>query len=916
MFNRRKVGSIQSHTMGENKGISLKGRPSLRGPWSVASFGSPRIRIGTLVLLGFLVIYLIFFRGNSEASLSLAMDGVFYSYLQSQPTSKIIPRFNVNADTARGQGSKEPVLLDEWNLPPGTWTKEGLVSHVGDFPQYLKDSTVQLLKTKTTNIHCILPVRVLSQVLDRHDLLFFTNNKENEAFMKELPMPPSPKVLEHIDGFQVFSVMGIHKSHSFHRHGESWLGQIEGRRQWWFLPPDTNPPPSRVNACGYLTGEFDLPPGTTTIIQEPGTIVWFPHEWYHATCALDDWSVGLGAQKGRTIRQNFERLDPKTTMTTAEIQSTIRECLEDDSFADSLVSPASTQSAIPEKTKKGGDKQWQWFNGDLNAYYNSLEKDHNRDPNKISDYAIHRWLGQNRSTEQQYLLLNEAAMSFMDPSNAADPVHVLDGGCGLGSGLMWMEQQHPSWKLEGYTVSEDQYSFIEKLPKHNFKVHLQSYDDLDPNSKYDFIYSIEALIHSPNATRTIEIWASHLNPGGVMAILDDFVVHDQDKQTDDMQDFAKSWLANSLYTTTDLGKLGKLLGMEVVQNRDLVQEFDIIGLNYRNIKPEIHPFGGRVHQGWMGSKWRQRLTVEGKIKYNLLVMKKTTTTKAMVPEESVALDARRMTTTGEDTGDMDETCEATPIKKGGEKAAKYTYITPQLMSGRGNDGGEKIACISGWYCCNKGKEWWDHLNTKRTDNTAFLKLDHSLFGHYIESFTRHLNDHFANHPSGIGGRFLDIGGTGSTASGMTQVTSKFQHFAGPLEYWKLDSDPAAKGLERTLYCDIEDCPDAETCGFDITFSHTVLEHASRPWLAFDTVARITKRNGLTMHLVPFSYQYHATPDDNYRFSHKALISLLEDRGFEVLEVGYDICTKPENMKNRIDEHYETIWLTYVVGRKL
>ena len=72
-----------------------------------------------------------------------------------------------------------------------------------------------------------------------------------------------------------------------------------------------------------------------------------------------------------------------------------------------------------------------------------------------------------------------------------------------------------------------------------------------------------------------------------------------------------------------------------------------------------------------------------------------------------------------------------------------------------------------------------------------------------------------------------------------------------------------------------------------------------------------------MHLVPWSYQYHATPDDNYRFSHKALTTLLEDRGFEVLDVGYDICTQPEHMlKNRKDEHFEKIWLTYVVGRKL
>ena len=152
---------------------------------------------------------------------------------------------------------------------------------------------------------------------------------------------------------------------------------------------------------------------------------------------------------------------------------------------------------------------------------------------------------------------------------------------------------------------------------------------------------------------------------------------------------------------------------------------------------------------------------------------------------------------------------------------------------------------------------------------------------------------------------------------MTKVTSKFAHFAGPFDYWILDSDTAAKELENALHCDMANCPEAASCEFDVTFSHTVLEHSARPWKVFDEIARMTKKGGLTMHVVPFSYQYHATPDDNYRFSHKALISLLEDRGFEVLDVGYDICTKPEKvLKNHIDEHYDVVWLTYVVGKKM
>jgi SAM-dependent methyltransferase len=291
------------------------------------------------------------------------------------------------------------------------------------------------------------------------------------------------------------------------------------------------------------------------------------------------------------------------------------------------------------------------------------------------------------------------------------------------------------------------------------------------------------------------------------------------------------------------------------------------------------------------------LTVEGKLTYNMLVFKKGSSDGAASSSSTE--------------------CATIPRQNAASnKGAEFNEITPQLMTGKGKNGGKQMACISSWYCCNQGFEWYDNLAANRTDNTQYLKLSRDLFGHYIDSFAKHLNDHYMTYPENTKGRFLDIGGTGSTASGMQQVTSKFQHFAGPLEYWILDSDPGAKGLERTLYCDIDDCPAAETCGFDVTFSHTVLEHARRPWESFDTIARLTKKGGLTMHLVPFSYQYHATPDDNYRFSHKALTSLLEDRGFTVLEVGYDICSKPKKMlRSKVDEHFDTIWLTYIIGRK-
>ena len=873
---------------------------------------------------------------------------------------KTVPRFHIEDKQAIGLGSNVgPVLLEGWSHDPADWSQDKLMARAGEYPQYLKDLTVQPLKRtsgaatakekNSRNLRnkiddddkggggggfCVLKGKDVANLIttnkDTHDqkLLFFTNNKENEPFMKELRnIYEVPAIVKHIKGFEVFSAIGSGNYHSIHAHGESWLGQVTGRRVWWFAPPNTSPKPDRVDACKYLTGEHEPPAGAQTTVQNPGEIIWFPKGWLHATCALDDWTVGIGAQQGATIRQNFPKLTEKALKPTTKgsgnsydrhREETLGACLGiRNTFNANVIGKSNTEIPKDGKGKPiGNDKDWKWVDGDLNEYYNTLESQiHDRDPSKVASYAVHRWMGPKRSTEEHYELIDRAVAAHHPPPNTSPPppppppLKVFDAGCGLGSALMFFEDRHPEWDMTGHTISEEQHKFtVEKLPEHRFRVNLRSYDEFDPGQTdhYDVIYSIEALIHSTNIEKTMREWAKHLAPGGIIVVIDDYVAEGVDKESDtDLLAFAKSWLANVLITPTEYEALANANGLTMVENRDLLAEYDIIKRNYRNQKPDIKPIADRDHQGWMGSKWRQRLTVEGKLIYNMIVLQK--------PKNNDTA-ARRLS---DDDDDDIGSCPAVPSANQDDKRAVFTEITPQLMSGRGKHGGEKMACISGWYCCNKGHEWFDHLDDHRTDNTKYLKLDRNLFGHYIDVFAKHLNEHYETYPETAGktGRFLDIGGTGSTASGMTQVTSKFQHFAGPLEYWILDSDPAAEGLDRTLFCDIDDCPSADTCGFDVTFSHTVLEHAKRPWKSFDTIARITKKGGLTMHLVPWSYQYHATPDDNYRFSHKALITLLEDRGFDVLEVGYDICTKPENMRNRIDEHYDTIWLTYVVGRK-
>lgn len=835
--------------------------------------------------------------------------------------------------------------------------EENFQKEFGNYTQYVKNQFVQPLKDKqdrkclATSSSIVKLMKMKSKSLgiftgstdmskfknadkDNGDhLLFFTNDLESPDFFRALKATytiPSPlhygadanayADTEDKSGlsFHVFSAMVQGSFHGFHKHDDAHIYQIHGRKMWWFLPPDTKTPPKN-NPCLFLVNSDKLHEGqaaTMSVLQQPGETIHVPKNWWHATCALDDWTIAVGMQRGspHKYEQKFESLpQPFVKRSNANANDkdkthTIDEKIHPMPWADGNV----FQTRMEEcgvKFDWNDPKSWIWFNGDLNAYYNKLiASDSKRNPNVITSYAVHRWMGKDKSTLIHYELIHGMIQQFMEQSESRN-LRLLDAGCGLGAGLMWFETNAPKvWSLVGHTISTAQLEFINKLPSHKFDAVLKSYDDLEiykeEDTPFDVMYSIEAFIHSPDERNTLKKWSEALADGGIIVIVDDFLSVGVDKESDDVQLFSKSWMANVLQTTSSLSDIAEKFGLELVVDRDLGSEYQVVKRNYRNRIPDIRPTKKKNHQGWLGSGMRQRLMVEGKITYRLIVFQKKGGMKSS--SSSVALSQV-----------VQGQCASVPLAPDNESLLDFQPLEAEHRTGKGNDGGSKQKCISGWYCCGQGEEWWDNLESKRTHNTSYLKLDKSLFGNYMDEMVEHLNTFYRQLPSGVKGKFLDIGGTGSVSSGMSKVTSKFAHFAGPFDYWVLDSDSAAKGLDNALHCDMGDCPEALDCEFDVTFSHTVIEHSSRPWHVFDEIARITKKGGLTLHVVPFSYQYHATPDDNFRFSHKALTSLLEDRGFKILDVGYDICTKPEKvLKNNIDEHFDVIWLTYVVGQKL
>ena len=106
-------------------------------------------------------------------------------------------------------------------------------------------------------------------------------------------------------------------------------------------------------------------------------------------------------------------------------------------------------------------------------------------------------------------------------------------------------------------------------------------------------------------------------------IIDDFLSVGVSRDDPDVDLFARSWVANALHTTPEIAACAdKLDGMKLVRDRDLGSEFQIVKRNYRNKVPALRDENGRVHQGWLGSKVRQKLMVEGKISYRMIVLQR------------------------------------------------------------------------------------------------------------------------------------------------------------------------------------------------------------------------------------------------------------------------------------------------------
>lgn len=128
----------------------------------------------------------------------------------------------------------------------------------------------------------------------------------------------------------------------------------------------------------------------------------------------------------------------------------------------------------------------------------------------------------------------------------------------------------------------------------------------------------------------------------------------------------------------------------------------------------------------------------------------------------------------------------------------------------------------------------------------------------------------------IKGKMLQIG---ASYENMIQTGKFFE-----LECWNLDIDDDKH--PNTIIADITNCPQIKDNSFDFIYSIDTFEHIKEPWKASKEIIRILKPNGLICIIAPFSWRYHCSPIDYWRFTPQCLMFLFKD--LKCLEANWDI----------------------------
>ena len=145
----------------------------------------------------------------------------------------------------------------------------------------------------------------------RTHAVIFSDWRTDEARRADAALRPlfsTPRELNRTQT-RVFSLGGEPVGARFSTpHGFAWMGLAAGAKRWYVAPPRRKMPPDP--ACEPRAQPDASLAGVSHCLQHAGEVIVVPESWWHATCQVAPYTIGLG---GQVITQ---RLNPCITIRT------------------------------------------------------------------------------------------------------------------------------------------------------------------------------------------------------------------------------------------------------------------------------------------------------------------------------------------------------------------------------------------------------------------------------------------------------------------------------------------------------------------------------------------------------------------------------------------------------------------------
>ena len=139
-----------------------------------------------------------------------------------------------------------------------------------------------------------------------------------------------PEMFQPMKTFQIGMGHGRGIGVAPEHHPPAWFAVVAGRKRWVLTPGEQgkeDEPP--ITLTGKVNGECEpsnLPSNALVCDQGPGDIMWVPDQWWHETCGLDNWTIGIGG----VTYEGAENFDPVCSedhsFTQGEMEKATAEC--------------------------------------------------------------------------------------------------------------------------------------------------------------------------------------------------------------------------------------------------------------------------------------------------------------------------------------------------------------------------------------------------------------------------------------------------------------------------------------------------------------------------------------------------------------------------------------------------------------